>query len=77
MRCVEHRCCAGTAARRQRTSMRFRTCSFARLGAHRSGPEILELDINPLKVLATGACAIDARIRVGHLTPAPSQRVIY
>jgi acetyl coenzyme A synthetase (ADP forming)-like protein len=40
-------------------------------------PDILELDINPLKVLTTGACAIDARIRVGRLTPAPSRRVIY
>jgi acyl-CoA synthetase (NDP forming) len=40
-------------------------------------PEILELDINPLKVLATGACAIDARIRVGHVTPPPSRRVTY
>jgi acetyl coenzyme A synthetase (ADP forming)-like protein len=40
-------------------------------------PEILELDINPLKVLATGACAIDARIRVGHVTTPPSRRVMY
>ena len=40
-------------------------------------PDILELDINPLKVLPTGACAIDARIRIGHLTPPPSRRVIY
>jgi acetate---CoA ligase (ADP-forming) len=40
-------------------------------------PEILELDINPLKVLPTGACAIDARIRVGHTTPPQSRRVVY
>jgi acyl-CoA synthetase (NDP forming) len=40
-------------------------------------PHILELDINPLKVLATGACAIDARIRVGHVTPQRSRRVTY
>jgi acetyl coenzyme A synthetase (ADP forming)-like protein len=40
-------------------------------------PEIQELDINPLKVLATGACAIDARIRVGHVTPPRSRRVTY
>jgi acetyl coenzyme A synthetase (ADP forming)-like protein len=40
-------------------------------------PEILELDINPLKVLPAGACAIDARIRVGHVTPPPSRRVTY
>jgi acetate---CoA ligase (ADP-forming) len=40
-------------------------------------PEILELDINPLKVLPTGACAVDARIRVGHVTPPPSRRVSY
>jgi acyl-CoA synthetase (NDP forming) len=40
-------------------------------------PAILELDINPLTVLATGACAIDARIRVGHVTPSQSRRVTY
>ena len=27
-------------------------------------PEISELDIQPLKVLATGACAVDVRVRV-------------
>jgi len=40
-------------------------------------PDILELDINPLKVLTTGACAIDARIRVGRVALAPARRVIY
>ena len=40
-------------------------------------PEILELDINPVKVLPTGACAIDARIRVGRMVPPPSRRVTY
>ena len=40
-------------------------------------PEILELDINPLKVLPRGACAIDARIRVGRMVPPPSRRVTY
>jgi acetate---CoA ligase (ADP-forming) len=40
-------------------------------------PEILELDINPLKVLRAGACAIDARIRVGHITVPSSRRVTY
>jgi acetyl coenzyme A synthetase (ADP forming)-like protein len=40
-------------------------------------PDILELDVNPLKVLATGACAIDARIRVGHVSRSPSRRVMY
>jgi acetyl coenzyme A synthetase (ADP forming)-like protein len=40
-------------------------------------PDILELDINPLTVLPTGAYAIDARIRVGHVTPPPSRRVTY
>jgi acyl-CoA synthetase (NDP forming) len=40
-------------------------------------PEILELDINPLKVLPQGICAIDARIRVGHIAVPPSRRVIY
>jgi len=40
-------------------------------------PEILELDINPLKVLPTGACAIDARMRVGRMVSPPSRRVTY
>ncbi len=40
-------------------------------------PEILELDLNPLKVLANGACALDARIRVGDVAPVPSRRVTY
>jgi acetate---CoA ligase (ADP-forming) len=31
--------------------------------------EIQELDINPVKVLASGACAIDARVRVERLVP--------
>jgi acetyl coenzyme A synthetase (ADP forming)-like protein len=41
-------------------------------------PEVLELDINPLKVLGSGAKAVDARIRVGR-PPAPprSRRVTY
>src|SRR4030095_1348545 len=40
-------------------------------------PDILELDINPLNVLHTAARAIDARIRVGHVTPPLSRRVLY
>jgi len=40
-------------------------------------PEILELDINPLKVLPSGACAIDVRMRVGRTVPFPSRRVMY
>jgi acetate---CoA ligase (ADP-forming) len=40
-------------------------------------PEILELDINPLKVLRNGACAIDARMRVGPTVTPPSRRVTY
>jgi acyl-CoA synthetase (NDP forming) len=40
-------------------------------------PEILELDINPLKVLPSGVCAIDARMRVGRMVPTPSRRVTY
>ena len=32
-------------------------------------PEIQELDLNPVKVLASGACAIDARVRVERLVP--------
>jgi acetate---CoA ligase (ADP-forming) len=40
-------------------------------------PNILELDINPLKVLAHGTCAVDARIRVGAVTVPASRRVSY
>lgn len=32
-------------------------------------PEIQELDINPVKVLAAGACAIDVRVRVERQVP--------
>lgn len=41
-------------------------------------PEIRELDINPLKVLEHGAIALDARIRVEPIVPAPpSRRIAY
>ena len=40
-------------------------------------PGIQELDINPLKILPTGACALDARIRVGHTAHPPTRRVTY
>ena len=40
-------------------------------------PGIQELDINPLKVLPTGACALDARIRVGSTSHKRSRRVSY
>ncbi len=41
-------------------------------------PEIDELDLNPVKVMASGACALDARVRVERLTRPPmSRRVEY
>jgi acetyl coenzyme A synthetase (ADP forming)-like protein len=41
-------------------------------------PEILEIDINPLKVLDHGARAVDVRVRVGrHEMPASTRRVSY
>ena len=41
-------------------------------------PEVLELDINPLKVQTRGALAVDVRVRVGHVRPgAGSRRVVY
>jgi len=41
-------------------------------------PEIVELDINPLTVLARGAKALDARVRVERgATRATSKRVVY
>jgi acetyltransferase len=43
-----------------------------------SCPEIRELDINPLKVLEKGVVALDARVRVERLVPAPpSRRIAY
>ena len=35
-------------------------------------PEIQELDLNPVRVLASGACAVDARVRVER--PVPTRR---
>jgi acetate---CoA ligase (ADP-forming) len=41
-------------------------------------PEIMELDINPVKVFATGASAVDVRVRVEREQPRPrSRRVEY
>ena len=41
-------------------------------------PEISELDLNPIKVLPKGACAVDVRVRVEKRPPkAPSRRVAY
>jgi acetyl coenzyme A synthetase (ADP forming)-like protein len=37
-------------------------------------PEIAELDINPVKVLGQGACAVDVRIRVERERPRPASR---
>jgi acyl-CoA synthetase (NDP forming) len=37
-------------------------------------PEIQELDINPVKVLETGACAIDTRVRIARDVPRPQGR---
>lgn len=39
-------------------------------------PEIRELDINPVKVLPNGAAAVDARVRVEAVEPAPPTRRI-
>ena len=40
-------------------------------------PEIRELDLNPLKVLEHGVCAVDARIRVEPVVSAASRRIAY
>jgi acetyl coenzyme A synthetase (ADP forming)-like protein len=41
-------------------------------------PEVHELDLNPVKVLRSGACVVDARVKVGPLTSRPhTRRVIY
>jgi acetyltransferase len=42
------------------------------------GPEIQELDINPLKVLTHGARAVDVRVRLGRrAVTAPTRRIAY
>jgi len=41
-------------------------------------PEIYEMDANPVKVLASGAKVVDARVRVDRLPdPAPTRRIAY
>jgi acyl-CoA synthetase (NDP forming) len=35
-------------------------------------PEIHELDVNPVKVLSSGACVLDARVRVERCSPPPA-----
>ena len=37
-------------------------------------PEIQELDLNPVKVLVSGVCAVDARVRVERRAPGPARR---
>jgi len=41
-------------------------------------PEIQEVDLNPIKVLGSGARAVDARVRVGRpAEPASTRRIVY
>jgi acetyl coenzyme A synthetase (ADP forming)-like protein len=41
-------------------------------------PEIQELDLNPVKVLSSGACVVDVRVKVGPATGRPrTRRVVY
>jgi acyl-CoA synthetase (NDP forming) len=41
-------------------------------------PEIQELDLNPVKVLSSGACVVDARVKVGPAARRPRTRhVVY
>jgi acyl-CoA synthetase (NDP forming) len=42
------------------------------------GPEIQELELNPLKVFQHGACAVDVRVRIARPRPgAPTRRISY
>ena len=41
-------------------------------------PEIQELDVNPLKVLERGACAVDVRMRVDRrMSRGGTRRIVY
>ncbi len=41
-------------------------------------PEVHELDLNPVKVLTSGACVVDARVKVGPASSRPhTRRVVY
>jgi acyl-CoA synthetase (NDP forming) len=41
-------------------------------------PEVQELDVNPVKVLARGACAVDVRVRIDRpAVTAPTRRAQY
>jgi acetate---CoA ligase (ADP-forming) len=41
-------------------------------------PEILEMDLNPVRLFQSGLSVVDARIRVGHVARrAPSRRIAY
>ena len=41
-------------------------------------PEVREMDLNPVKVLTSGVCVVDARIRVGRPpSVSPSRRIAY
>jgi acyl-CoA synthetase (NDP forming) len=42
-----------------------------------SCPEIHDMDVNPLKVLPRGVCALDARIRIEPARPVRSRRILY
>jgi acyl-CoA synthetase (NDP forming) len=52
---------------------------LARISALVDGcPELLEMDLNPVKVLTRGVCVVDARIRIGRRpSAAPSRRIAY
>jgi acyl-CoA synthetase (NDP forming) len=39
-------------------------------------PDIQEMDLNPVKVLPSGAIAVDARVRVERTPPRPNRRRI-
>jgi acetyltransferase len=39
-------------------------------------PEIHEMDLNPVIVMASGAVAVDARIKLGRQPPSPADRRI-
>ena len=72
----EECCCAAIAGRRPATRRRSATCCSSVSQLIDACPEILEMDVNPVLVLARGAVAADVRIMIGPKSSGPAGRRI-